>query len=109
VHYTAWNLDEYLVKMTHYARQQAELWYRQGRRPSLMHLTLNGPMRFLRTYLLRAGFLDRGPGFTVAAITAYYSFLKQAMLWYRTRHVTRQDLDAAYTVDQAGERLGDAA
>ena len=83
VHYTAWNAYEYLEKMTHYAHQQADVWYEAGRRPEIIHVTLNGPMRFLRGYFLRSGFRDGMMGFLVAFMTAYYSFLKQFFLWQR--------------------------
>jgi len=81
VHYTAWDLNEYLLKLTHYAAQQAQLWHSQGRRPKMLHIILNAPMRFLRCYVLRAGFLDGTLGFHVATLTAYYSFLKQFLFW----------------------------
>ncbi len=76
-HYTCLSYERYLEKMQRYAAQQAELWYRQGRRASLTHLLGNGPMRFLRSYVAEAGFLDGMPGLQVATLTAYYSFLKQ--------------------------------
>ena len=67
--------------MHRYAQQQAELWHRQGRKPSLTHLIGNGPMRFLRSYVAERGFLDGMPGLQIATLTAYYSFLKQSRLW----------------------------
>jgi glycosyltransferase involved in cell wall biosynthesis len=80
-HYTCSSYSKYLEKMQRYALQQAEVWYVQGRRPSLTHLLGNGPMRFLRSYIAEAGFLDGMPGLQVAVLTAYYSFLKQSQLW----------------------------
>ena len=92
VHYTCWQYDAYLRKMLRYTEQQAELWYRQGRRPSLWRLVGQGPLRFLRSYVLELGFLDGLPGFQVSMLTGFYSFLKQARLWQkwhaRPRHST---------------------
>ena len=83
IHYTCWQYDPYLRKILHYTEQQAELWYRQGRRPSLVRLTCQGPLRFFRSYVLELGFLDGMPGFQVSILTGFYSFLKQARLWQK--------------------------
>lgn len=83
IHYTCWQYDPYLRKMLHYTEQQAELWYRQGRRPSLLRLMCQGPLRFFRSYVLELGFLDGLPGFQISILTGFYSFLKQARLWQK--------------------------
>ncbi|GIW96225.1 MAG: glycosyl transferase [Pirellulaceae bacterium] len=80
-HYTSWHVLAYLRKLERYAEVQAQVWYEQGRKPSLVKLAAIGPLRFLQTYLLRLGFLDGVPGLQVCALTAFYSFLKQARLW----------------------------
>jgi glycosyltransferase involved in cell wall biosynthesis len=94
IHYTCWDYDVYLRKMLHYTEQQAALWHRQGRRPSVARLLLNGPLRFARCYLLHAGFLDGRAGFQVAALTGFYSFLKQARLWQKTYGLAPSDLES---------------
>lgn len=96
VHYTAWDPDEYLVRMTHYAEQQAKLWLDRGKKPRWIHIALNAPMRFLRGYLWRAGFRDGAVGFHVACLTAYYSFLKQFLFWQRCSGRDQRELDADY-------------
>ncbi len=95
-HYTAWDPHEYLKKQTHYAEQQAHVWHKQGRRPELIHVTLNPPMRFLRGYVGRLGFLDGMMGFIVASMTAYYSFLKQFLLWQLWNGRTLEDVEPSY-------------
>ena len=83
IHFTCWHYDSYLRKLLHYTEQQAEMWYQQGRRPSLLRLTCHGPLRFFRSYVLELGFLDGLPGFQVSMLTGFYSFLKQARLWQK--------------------------
>ena len=39
------------------------------------------PARFLKMYVLRAGFLDGRAGFVLASLAAYYVFLKYAKVW----------------------------
>lgn len=80
-HYTSWHVLHYLRKLERYAEMQARLWYQSGKRPSWLRLMAIGPLRFLQTYVLRLGFLDGVPGLQVCALTAFYSFLKQARLW----------------------------
>jgi hypothetical protein len=82
-HFTCWDYDTYLNKLHHYAEQQARIWYQQGRKPSTMRMLFNGPLRFVRDYLVHGGFLDGHAGLQVAALTGYYSFMKQARLWHK--------------------------
>lgn len=80
-HYTFWTYDQYLQKLHHYAKVQAEQWHRSGKRPSRVRLFLIAPVRFFQTYVLRFGFLDGAIGFQICAMIAFYSFQKQARLW----------------------------
>jgi glycosyltransferase involved in cell wall biosynthesis len=102
VHYTAWDLDAYIAKMQHYAEQQATLWHSRGKRPTLAHVVLNAPLRFLRGYVLRFGFLDGAIGFHVASLTAYYSFLKQFLLWQKCFGRTLAEFEPDYAADRFG-------
>jgi len=80
-HFTFWTYDQYLQKMHHYARLQAERWHVAGKRPSRIRMFLIAPARFFQTYILRLGFLDGAVGFQVCVMIAFYSFQKQARLW----------------------------
>lgn len=94
IHYTAWNLDDYLAKMTHYASQTADHWHAEGVQPKIWNLVFNAPLRFMRSYVLRGGFLDGKIGFQIAGLTAYYSFLKQAQLWQRAYGLAHVEVEA---------------
>lgn len=111
IHYTAWEPNEYLRKMTHYAEQQAQLWYESGRRPEFIHMSLNAPMRFLRGYLLRGGFRDGMLGFFLASMTAYYSFLKQFFLWqlWHGKDLADVERTSVSLHDDASDRFENAA
>jgi hypothetical protein len=41
--------------------------------------------RFLSMYVVRAGFLDGGRGFLLAALYAYYVLMRSAKAWERVR------------------------
>lgn len=117
VHYTAWDLRQYLDKMQHYARQQARLWHEQDRQPRLYHLIFNAPMRFLRGYVLKMGWRDGLLGFFIASMTGYYSFVKQFYFWELTHAKTLADFEPTSAADlksskadyQAAERCSDDA
>ena len=93
IHYTCWEYESYLRKMIRYAEQQADLWHKQGRRPSLWKTMANGPLRFLRSYVVELGFLDGWAGLQVSVLTGFYSFLKQAWLWQKCAARNREELD----------------
>jgi hypothetical protein len=92
-HYGIRSYDHLLPKFHRYARVQAELWFRQGRKPSLAQLLLRPLFRFFQTYVLRWGFLDGMVGVQVCMLTACGVFFKQARLW--ELHYTRGESDAA--------------
>ncbi len=93
-HFTCWDYDTYLVKLHRYAEQQANVWYRQGRKPSLVRMLLTGPLRFMRDYVVHRGFLDGHAGLQVSALSGYYSFMKQARLWHKHHAVRPTEIEA---------------
>jgi len=80
-HYAFRSYDQYFQKFSRYTSYQAEVWYRQGRRPSAIRLLATGTLRFLQTYIVRRGFLDGLAGLQVCMLTGFSSFMKQARLW----------------------------
>ena len=40
-----------------------------------------GPMAFLRSYVLKAGFLDGFAGYCIAKFAGHHAFLKHLLLW----------------------------
>lgn len=110
-HYTSWDVSTYLETQRRYALQQADLWYRNGRPAQASRIVLNPPLRFLRGYVARLGFLDGTIGFLVAAMTAYYSFLKQFFLWQKWHGRQLGDLEQGFSqqADSIVEEYTDAA
>ena len=56
--------------------------------PGLAMLT-RPPLRFLKAYVAKSGFLDGWPGLVLAVTTAHYVFLKYAKLWELRRRADR--------------------
>jgi glycosyltransferase involved in cell wall biosynthesis len=75
------DLADQIARVQEFSRIEAEELYRRGRRARLSDLCLRPPARFLRAYLLKAGFRDGVPGFVIAAVTAFHVLLKYAKLW----------------------------
>ncbi len=78
LHYTCDSISEHLKTMDRYTTLAAQELVAQGRRIRWTDLTLNPLGTFLRTYFLRAGFLDGAEGLTIAFMSAFYNFLKFA-------------------------------
>jgi glycosyltransferase involved in cell wall biosynthesis len=79
IHLTYRNLEEVLDKVNSYSSSGALSAARRNKRGSLEKAIFRGFWAFLRTYLLRAGFLDGREGFMLAVSNAevtYYRYLK---------------------------------
>jgi glycosyltransferase involved in cell wall biosynthesis len=80
------DLAEHVAKVNRYTDLMAQRRVEAGVRPPPLALLLRPPGRFLRMYLLRAGFLDGWRGLLVSGMGAFYVFLKYAKLreaWQR--------------------------
>lgn len=75
------SLDDQLARYRRYAAMMAADMQARGRRARLRNLLVNPAWRFLRGYLLRAGFLDGWRGFVFACMEADYVREKFARLW----------------------------
>ncbi len=64
-----------------YAPLGAEQMYAQGKRTSGFGIATIGVFAFLRSYILKGGFLDGLPGFAIARFAAHHAFLKHLLLW----------------------------
>jgi glycosyltransferase involved in cell wall biosynthesis len=80
LHASAESLDAYLAKQNRYTTLQAEAMHARGERFSFARLVFSPLIRFLRFYLLRAGFLDGTAGLVHIAIGSFASFCKYAKL-----------------------------
>jgi glycosyltransferase involved in cell wall biosynthesis len=74
------DLAEHVAKVNRYTDTMARLRHAHGERPGFAALYLRPPARFLRMYVLRAGFLDGWRGLVVSVMGGVYVFLKYAKL-----------------------------
>jgi len=81
LHYTVRDASEHHLRMDRYTTLAAEQAYSQGKRASLVSLLVLPAVVFLRSYLLKLGFLDGVPGLAIARFATHYEFLKNVKLW----------------------------
>ena len=81
LHYTFRDFDQYLRKIDRYTRWGAEEAFRRGKRAGALEILGHPAGRFVKMYLLRAGFLDGLPGLVLAMMASYSVFLKYVRLY----------------------------
>ena len=81
VHHTCRSLGQYLEKLHRYATWGAADAFRQGRRAGPIELLFRPWWRFVRMYVVQAGFLDGRHGLVLCSLQAWGVFLKWAKVW----------------------------
>jgi hypothetical protein len=79
-HYSYRDLADQVDRIRTFSAIEADGMFRAGRPTRMRDLVLRPPARFLRAYLMKAGFLDGWPGFAIASLTGFHVFLKYALL-----------------------------
>ena len=83
LHYSYRDFDDVLDKLNRYSSAAAAVQKQRGKRGGLGTAVSHGLWSFIRTYFLRAGFLDGREGFMLAILNAehsYYRYLKLMLL-----------------------------
>jgi len=69
------------AKLQRYSTLMAQRYAAMNRRSSVGKMLFSPPATFLKVYVAQQGFRDGPHGFVLAALYAYYTFLKYAKLW----------------------------
>lgn len=80
-HHPYRSLSEQMAKQEKYAHMMAEHLYARGKRATLARILLSPSWRFVRGYVLRAGFLDGWRGLLYALVRVEYVRRKFVKLW----------------------------
>lgn len=78
LHYTCRSLSDHVKTVDRYTTLAAQELVAGGKRGHWANLVFSPPWAFLRTYVLKRGFLDGLHGFVIAWMAAFYVFLKYA-------------------------------
>ncbi|MBN1292122.1 MAG: glycosyltransferase family 2 protein [Candidatus Latescibacteria bacterium] len=81
------NLGDHLRKMDKYTEMWAHQESKAGRKASIHSLLLRPMGKFIKIYILKAGFLDYVPGLIVAVMASWYTFMKYARLYELSRNI----------------------
>jgi len=76
LHHTTETFDRQIAKTIAYADDFVRECERGGRRIGRLDLYLRPAYRFVRGYFLKLGFLDGWQGYSIAWMTAFYTFLR---------------------------------
>ena len=80
LHEAGRDLHQMVDKINSYSTASSVMRHRTGHRSSLATAVLHGIWAFIRTYVLRLGFLDGREGFLLAVINAENSYYRYAKL-----------------------------
>jgi glycosyltransferase involved in cell wall biosynthesis len=81
------DLRTWAVKLDRYIHYETDEMMKQGKRFSLVRVTLYPAAVFFQSYILQKGFLEGYRGFLLASISAFYYFMMYARLHERQRPV----------------------
>lgn len=79
-HYTYKDIHHHIEKSNKYTSMMAEKMYRNGKRSTVFKIIFNPFYQFIKSYIIRLGFLDGLVGYYAASTAAFYTFLKYKKL-----------------------------
>ena len=81
LHFSFMNFSQVLQKIDLYSTASAEQAFAKGRRSNPLKAMLHGIWAFIRTYFIRAGFLDGYEGLALAISNAEGSYYRYMKIW----------------------------
>ncbi|HZC56538.1 MAG TPA: glycosyltransferase family 2 protein [Xanthobacteraceae bacterium] len=85
IHHPVLRLEDALSRMDRYSTASAEMLVASGRTVSFATGVAHGFFAFLKSYVLRLGFLDGAEGFLLAVANAEGSYYRYMKAWLATR------------------------
>jgi len=85
IHHPVLKLEDALSRMDRYSTASAQTLVASGRKVSFVTGIAHGAFAFLRSYVLRLGFLDGAEGFLLAVANAEGSYYRYMKAWLATR------------------------
>jgi len=82
LHYSFMNYSQVLEKLDRYSTASAEQAFAKGKTSSPLKAVLHGMWAFIRTYVIRAGFLDGSQGLTLAISNGQGTYYRYIKLWH---------------------------
>jgi len=79
-HFNYRDIADQIDTINRYSAAAAQDMHSEGRRFQYHDLLLRPPIRFIKEYVFKRGYLDGMPGLVIACSTMYYVFIKYAKL-----------------------------
>jgi glycosyltransferase involved in cell wall biosynthesis len=89
LHYSFRNFSQVLQKIDRYSSDSAKQAFAKNKRSSPLKAVLHGLWTFIRTYILKLGFLDGSQGLALAISNAEGSYYRYIKIWFmqqKTHH-----------------------
>lgn len=83
LHYPHPTITEFLYQINYYSDLRAEELYSKGIRSSLFQIIGYPLAKFFQNWIVRLGFLDCQPGFIMAMMMSWHSFLVRSKLYLK--------------------------
>ena len=80
LHYSYYSVEEHAQRQVRYATLAARKAHDAGKQVSALGVWLRPKWNFVRNYIFKGGFLDGHAGYTVCRMSAFYTFVKYALL-----------------------------
>jgi len=80
-HYTYDDMRDHIETVNRFSTITAQEKSLQGKRFRWIDVIFRPPLRFIKAYFLRRGFMDGAPGFIIAIVSAFGVFVKYAKMW----------------------------
>jgi hypothetical protein len=80
-HYSYYSKEEHRHQVLRFADISAHALHQKGVRSGILKIFYKPVARFIRAYILKAGFLDGREGWVIARMTAWASYLRYSKLY----------------------------
>lgn len=82
LHYSYPTIESHLSQISKFGAISANAKYAKGKKATICKLIIKPPVKFLKLYFVKLGFLDGFEGFVIAVLSAYAEFIKYVNLYY---------------------------
>jgi len=80
LHYSYYSITEHVAQTNYFTDLSANEYYKKGKEGYIIKIIMNPLVSFIKTYILKLGFLDGYYGFIVSVLAAQSTFLKYVKL-----------------------------
>ena len=89
-HHTYRDITHYIEKNNRYTNEKALMMYGFGKKPQVIKLVFSPLIRFIKSYIIKLGFLDGVDGLVLSILGSWYAvlqFLKLYEIWKKNESI----------------------